>query len=616
MLLSLPVVDLIRDVVLVILVAVLIGVLLRLVLREIKVLDADAEGIQENLTGSSKQAGNDEMKLREMNALDVFSMPEDLYEQRVVFATPGVRALVIEGPGLTSEGRESRGGGGILDAGLLFQEQNAMGNEKEVEFVCGSPGAAWALRLIARSYGVQEPSSIKIRIGSKRGPGSEISCSLEPVGVRSRALSPSSSSSLTRGGVQDLNRVVYDYWSRSQARMNQAAPFVRKRSLLISDVCPWFPGRQRSLDFWCCEDLLVVPEYQSRSGQVRSLAAREFRNASNADVGRNNLFAAYFLYAEPSIQELRSLNSGILVNQVSSDSSVSGRGSRGGGSRDSRAGGSGRDSRAGGSGLDIVLRDPAGGRYGLRHGGRVRTVVLNPPEAAGIPVGLGDRIKLEGQMREVENGLYLVVQRTQSEALLTSPGVVVFDPAGMRVRVDSSGCRFILLDSAGDIQKLGIRDGDRVFVAAASGSSSRGSGFQEDFGTVSNGETRITLECSALTPLEDDAEKFHPKSMCFPDTSIEIRELCESSLDAKGRPKIPGTWDRPCERDAECPYFRTPDSVSQLPRGGCNISGYCEMPLGVRRVSYRVAEGSPLLSESGQPAFRGDSLPAEVHVGK
>jgi hypothetical protein len=44
-----------------------------------------------------------------------------------------------------------------------------------------------------------------------------------------------------------------------------------------------------------------------------------------------------------------------------------------------------------------------------------------------------------------------------------------------------------------------------------------------------------------------------------------------------------GTWDRPCEVDTECPFYD-----ARRGRGGCTDGGFCEMPLGVDRRSFRL----------------------------
>ena len=47
-----------------------------------------------------------------------------------------------------------------------------------------------------------------------------------------------------------------------------------------------------------------------------------------------------------------------------------------------------------------------------------------------------------------------------------------------------------------------------------------------------------------------------------------------------------GTWDRPCETDTECPFYDP-----RQHRGACE-AGFCEMPLGVDRKSFRTAADS------------------------
>lgn len=44
-----------------------------------------------------------------------------------------------------------------------------------------------------------------------------------------------------------------------------------------------------------------------------------------------------------------------------------------------------------------------------------------------------------------------------------------------------------------------------------------------------------------------------------------------------------GVWDRPCEYDAECPYFDPRRDV-----GGC-VAGTCQLPPGATRGSFRSA---------------------------
>lgn len=56
--------------------------------------------------------------------------------------------------------------------------------------------------------------------------------------------------------------------------------------------------------------------------------------------------------------------------------------------------------------------------------------------------------------------------------------------------------------------------------------------------------------------------------------------------------ECPGTWDARCENNEDCPYFQKNKRYANY-FGGC-IDGYCQMPLGVKRIGYRIASGEPL----------------------
>lgn len=74
----------------------------------------------------------------------------------------------------------------------------------------------------------------------------------------------------------------------------------------------------------------------------------------------------------------------------------------------------------------------------------------------------------------------------------------------------------------------------------------------------------------------------HPLGLCQGKHGIAIDRATPQLCIRAG-----GTWDRPCERDSECPFYDW-----RRGRGGCNRSGFCEMPLGVDNKSFRLA-GNP-----------------------
>jgi len=81
-----------------------------------------------------------------------------------------------------------------------------------------------------------------------------------------------------------------------------------------------------------------------------------------------------------------------------------------------------------------------------------------------------------------------------------------------------------------------------------------------------------------------------PTYVCYGDTTENIKALCDSSYDILGASKKrTTTWDHPCIVDTDCPYYKANTNYPNI-RGGCTDSGVCELPIGVKRVSFRKYE--------------------------
>jgi hypothetical protein len=77
------------------------------------------------------------------------------------------------------------------------------------------------------------------------------------------------------------------------------------------------------------------------------------------------------------------------------------------------------------------------------------------------------------------------------------------------------------------------------------------------------------------------------KYICFTNSKLATKTACTSEYDEFGKQKKDtDVWDKPCEFHEECPFFGA-DKFDKF-RGGCLQGGYCEMPLGVKNVSYRT----------------------------
>ena len=87
--------------------------------------------------------------------------------------------------------------------------------------------------------------------------------------------------------------------------------------------------------------------------------------------------------------------------------------------------------------------------------------------------------------------------------------------------------------------------------------------------------------------------KFDGRYKCYGDPYIANQGLCNSPLDEIGSIKRERTyWDRPCEVNEECPFYQKNTTYPNY-RGGCN-DGYCEMPVGVKRLSWRLYDKSTM----------------------
>ena len=81
-----------------------------------------------------------------------------------------------------------------------------------------------------------------------------------------------------------------------------------------------------------------------------------------------------------------------------------------------------------------------------------------------------------------------------------------------------------------------------------------------------------------------EEEKRHlefSKYRCFDNQGFS-RSSCESFNFATGKY---GVWDKPCEIDTDCPFYKANKNYKNT-RGGCQ-KGFCEMPINVIRKGYR-----------------------------
>ena len=81
----------------------------------------------------------------------------------------------------------------------------------------------------------------------------------------------------------------------------------------------------------------------------------------------------------------------------------------------------------------------------------------------------------------------------------------------------------------------------------------------------------------------------------------ESKAECETDQVRYGKVERAGIWDTPCKKDTDCPFFKANKNYPNE-YGSCS-KGYCEFPLGIVPLGYRVysKEVSPLCYNCKNP---------------
>ena len=73
---------------------------------------------------------------------------------------------------------------------------------------------------------------------------------------------------------------------------------------------------------------------------------------------------------------------------------------------------------------------------------------------------------------------------------------------------------------------------------------------------------------------------------CYGNSEITGKFECDSYYNIDGTPKTYySLWDKRCVADEECPYYKANTKYPNT-RGGCIDGGFCEFPVGVKRLGY------------------------------
>ena len=94
-------------------------------------------------------------------------------------------------------------------------------------------------------------------------------------------------------------------------------------------------------------------------------------------------------------------------------------------------------------------------------------------------------------------------------------------------------------------------------------------------------ESDVTRDAALQTRKKEDMEEWNDDMFfCLTDETVKTPTHCRALRGGTG------VWDRPCRTDHECPFYQSNRRYPNY-RGGCSPSGFCEMPLGVKRKGFR-----------------------------
>jgi hypothetical protein len=105
---------------------------------------------------------------------------------------------------------------------------------------------------------------------------------------------------------------------------------------------------------------------------------------------------------------------------------------------------------------------------------------------------------------------------------------------------------------------------------------------------VENFISRLDMPTDYLEAVKEGYDKSDKGGFygCYGNGEITNKFECDSYYNIDGTPKnYYSFWDKKCEIDEECPYFKSNTNYPNN-RGGCIKGNYCEFPVGVKRLGF------------------------------
>jgi len=106
--------------------------------------------------------------------------------------------------------------------------------------------------------------------------------------------------------------------------------------------------------------------------------------------------------------------------------------------------------------------------------------------------------------------------------------------------------------------------------------------------SVENFITRLEMPADYLEAVKEDYDKSTKGGFygCYGNGEVNSKFECDSYYNIDGTPKqYYSLWDKRCDADIECPYYKSNSNYVNN-RGGCINGGFCEFPVGVKRLGF------------------------------
>ena len=210
------------------------------------------------------------------------------------------------------------------------------------------------------------------------------------------------------------------------------------------------------------------------------------------------------------------------------------------------------------------------------NGTNVKNIVtfkVNKKLIDGVPIKGGDKLYTETGFGNFEETKFYYVVKTDSKYVYVKDRLKIVIPNSLySTRKITQQLDKILLNK-GLIKKYKLEENDMIYFMM-NGKIIMGKIVKDD-------KNKLFINIDKTDPNNE----FMPQFRCYQDNTILSKTECTGTVDRSGNEKPSHNWDRPCISNNECPFYLKNKNYTNE-RGGCN-NGYCEFPVGVKRLSYR-----------------------------